>query len=112
MLHSEAQWPKNGMEVPDGATPLKWFSKHPVVSTVLWIFGAQQLQEQGSLPKKHPSNSRLSWSDEHGGQLTHYYNVRDGARVSVQDGVYSSIDKKSSDVSESVVEFEFLRRKR
>src|SRR5690606_33676659 len=78
-------------------TPLRWFRQHPLVSTVLWVFGAAP---SGSSREKVPSSrssSRLSWVDEHGGQLNSYYGDA-GVRTSVHNGVYHALEKKESEV--------------
>lgn len=63
-------------------TPLKdqWYDQHPVVSTVLWLIGG--ITKTPELPlsptdkidsSKIPrTNSRLSWKDEHDGEIAEY----------------------------------------
>ena len=46
-----------------------WFSRHPVVSTVLWLIGGET--DPNNL-NKPPSASKLSWKDEHGGSIAEY----------------------------------------
>jgi hypothetical protein len=56
----------------------QWFEQHPVVSTVLWLIGGISKSPELSSPKcesggKIPrTNSRLSWKDEHDGEIAEY----------------------------------------
>jgi hypothetical protein len=57
----------------------QWFEQHPVVSTVLWLIGGitkspelpcpPEGGESGKIPR---TNSRLSWKDEHDGEIAEY----------------------------------------
>ena len=54
-----------------------WHDQHPVVSTVLWLIGgitkspspALPADREGKIPR---NNSRLSWKDEHDGEIAEY----------------------------------------
>lgn len=78
-------------------TPLRWFRQHPLVSTVLWVFGASPNAAGCEKVPSSRSNNRLSWVDEHGGQLNSYYG-EGGVRTSVHNGVYHVLEKKDSEV--------------
>ena len=58
----------------------QWFEKHPVVSTVLWLIGGMskspELPNNENIPR---TNSRLSWADEHDGQIAEYIGSEDAA---------------------------------
>lgn len=55
----------------------QWYEQHPVVSTVLWLIGGitkspehpSPKSESGKIPR---TNSRLSWKDEHDGEIAEY----------------------------------------
>jgi hypothetical protein len=75
---------------------LKWVNSHPILATVIWVFGRVVSGNQdlnSSLTKGAPgststgshsssggslrkaSSRRLSWNDEHGGCLAEYFDV-------------------------------------
>ena len=60
-----------GMEQQSSLT---WFVKHPILSSVVWIFGRSKSTPSTSydvdeLSSMNTSRQRLSWSDEHGKSL-------------------------------------------
>eukprot|EP00612_Vaucheria_litorea_P001389 CAMPEP_0171453132 /NCGR_PEP_ID=MMETSP0945-20130129/963_1 /TAXON_ID=109269 /ORGANISM="Vaucheria litorea, Strain CCMP2940" /LENGTH=181 /DNA_ID=CAMNT_0011977939 /DNA_START=138 /DNA_END=683 /DNA_ORIENTATION=- len=63
----------------------QWIQSHPVLATVIWVFGKVYegtrplIEDEKKSPPSpfqstHGSSKRLSWNDEHGGNLAHYYN--------------------------------------
>lgn len=64
--------------IEDTALNEQWYDQHPVVSTVLWLIGGISKSPELSSPKsenggKIPrNNSRLSWADEHDGEIAEY----------------------------------------
>jgi hypothetical protein len=48
-------------------TTFQWFNQHPVVSTVLWVLGAEAVKDKQIVESE--KNNTLSWRDDHGGSI-------------------------------------------
>ena len=66
-MHSESNHKQQHQQQQN----LVWFSKHPVVSTVLWLLKLGTGVADDEM-QKEPSVSRLSWKDEHGGNIADF----------------------------------------
>lgn len=67
----------------------QWYEQHPVVSAVLWLIGGitkspelpSPKSENGKIPR---TNSRLSWKDEHDGEIAEYIGHDDKRNTNVE----------------------------
>lgn len=45
-----------------------WYSKHPIISTVLWMIGGQE----NEMRESSSSSGKLTWKDAHGANLAEF----------------------------------------
>mmetsp|Transcript_24109 Transcript_24109/g.40960 ORF Transcript_24109/g.40960 Transcript_24109/m.40960 type:complete len:188 (-) Transcript_24109:464-1027(-) len=80
---------KKASDEDDPVLSDQWYEQHPVVSTVLWLIGGitkspelpSPKSESGKIPR---TNSRLSWKDEHDGEIAEYISHDDKRNRNVE----------------------------